>query len=225
MQPFTAAVPKVLLPIDGIPVIELLITELRQQGIRDFTVVTSHLAEMVQESLGSGERLGVRIRHIHESQPLDTAGCLGQLNPAPGPFLLVNADIVTDFRFMDLLRFHRRLRAMATVAVCRHQVDVDFGVVDFDAEGRMSNYREKAACDFMVSMGIYCLEAEVCRLVARGKRLSMPQLLLLLQDSGQIVGCHRQDCYWRDIGRPEDYARANEEFAGLSQHVRLLRAA
>ena len=89
----------------------------------------------------------------------------------------------------------------------------------------MSGYREKPACDFLVSMGIYCLEAEVCRLVARGRPLSMPQLLLLLQDSGKVIGCHRQDCYWRDIGRPEDYARANEDFAGLSKHVPMLKAA
>jgi NDP-mannose synthase len=218
LGPFTATMPKVLLPVDGVPVIERIIDQLRQQGIHDCTVVIGHLAEMVTAHLGSGERLGVRIRYVREARPLDTAGCLGQLSPRE-PFLLINSDILTDFQFIDLARSHQRARCAATVAVCRHSMYVDFGVVQCDAEGRMSGYFEKPSYDVWVSMGVYCLDPSVCRLVDRGERVSMPHLLRRVQDAGHVVRCHQADCYWRDIGRPEDYARANEELEEQSEPI------
>lgn len=216
LRPYTATVPKVLLPLDGVPVIELLIAQLREEGFGRITVVTGHLAEAVQQRLGNGERLGVRIDYLRETQPLDTAGCLGLMTLPKEPFLLINADIMTSFRFRDLLAAHQELQPLATVAVCRHPLSVDFGVVQFDAEGSMTGYHEKPTYELWVSMGIYCLDPQVCRHVARGESVSMPQLLTRLRDAGQTVRCHREVCYWRDIGRPEDYAQAQEDFARLN---------
>lgn len=211
LRPFTTTMPKSLLPIDGVPLIESLIADLRDQGIEDFTVVTGHLAETIEYYLGCGERLGVRIRYLREARPLDTAGCLGQLARPAEPFLFVNADIVTSFQFLDLVVFHHRLDATASVAVCRHRVNVEFGVVESGTDGILSGYDEEPGYDLCVSMGIYCLNPAVCRYVGRGERISMPQLLLRLHNAGEPVRVYRDDCYWRAIGRAEDYALAKND--------------
>jgi len=225
LRPYTAHVPKALLPINGVPVIELLIGQLRDQGVQEYTVVVGHMAEQIQKQLGSGARLGVEIHYVRETEPLDTAGCLGLFTPSTEPFLFVNADIMTDFPFLDLAKFHARLGSVATVAIARHHVKVDFGVVQCDVEGRMLGYVEKPSYDLSVSMGIYCLDPRVCDFVTRGERISMPDLLLRLCEAGEVVRCYRANCYWRDIGRPDDYAQAKQDLAELPQRFSVRRAA
>ena len=145
--------------------------------------------------------------------------------PSTKPFLLINADIVTDLRFTQLLQFHQRLRPAATVAACRHRVHVDFGVVECEADGRLQDFKEKPDYDLWVNMGIYCLDPRACDFVSAGERISMPDLLLRLRDAGENVLCYRADCSWRDIGRVEDYTQANKEFAMRDERTHWQRAA
>jgi NDP-sugar pyrophosphorylase family protein len=213
LHPFTAMLPKVLVPLDGVPVIELLIAQLRPHGVTDLTVVTGHLAEMVQGQLGRGERFGVRISYFRETVPLGTAGCLAEIPTPREPFLVVNGDLLTDFSFTQLACFHRRYRPIATIGTTRREINVDFGVIESDRRGRLSDYLEKPAYHLSVSMGIYCFDPRVCSYVTAGEPISMPELMLRLRDAGEPVLCLQEDCYWLDIGRPDDYARAREDFA------------
>ncbi|MCE9553380.1 MAG: NTP transferase domain-containing protein [Planctomycetes bacterium] len=224
LAPLTVRTPKVLLPIDGTAVIERLIGQLREEEILEITVVTGHLSEMVQQQLGNGDRLGVRIQYVCEPRLLDTAGCLGQLRPT-ATFLLINGDVVTDFRFSDLVRSHEEAACLASVAVRRHCLPVDFGVIQCDEGGRMSAFVEKPTYECWVNMGIYCFEPSVCRLVAAGERLSMPDLLLRLRSTHQEVNCHKTECYWRDIGRPQDYLQAQQDLATATPRLILRHAA
>lgn len=212
LQPFTAAFPKPLVPLDDVPVIELLVEQLRHYGITELTVVTGHLAELIQSFLGDGSRFGLRIEYLKEERPLDTAGCLGMLEPPREPFLVMNGDLLTTMNFLNLHRFHCQNGPMATIATYGKKITIDLGVLEIDADGQLQDYHEKPTHEFLVSMGIYCFQPEVCRYVQRGERLSMPQLILRLRDAGQKVLSYREECYWLDIGRPDDYARAIEEF-------------
>ncbi|NUQ63932.1 MAG: NTP transferase domain-containing protein [Pirellulales bacterium] len=212
LQPFTAAFPKPLVPLDDVPVIELLVQQLRHYGITDLTVVTGHLAELIQSFLGNGERFGLRIRYFKEEQPLDTAGCLGLIDRPREPFLVMNGDLLTTMNFLSMVRFHRRHGPTATIATYRKTVRIDLGVLQVDSESRLTEYQEKPTHEFLVSMGIYCFEPAVCDHVRPGERVSMPELILRLRDASEQVLCYREDCYWLDIGRPEDYAAAIEEF-------------
>jgi NDP-sugar pyrophosphorylase family protein len=198
LQPFTATFPKPLVPLDDVPVIEILVQQLRQHEITDLTVVTGHLAELIRSFLGDGERFGMRIDYFKETTPLDTAGCLGLLPRPAEPFLVMNGDLLTTLNFQQLVRFHQEHRPMATIATYPKKVTIDLGVVEMDPRGYL--------------MGIYCFQPEVCDYVAAGERISMPELILRLRDAGEPVLCYREDCYWLDIGRPEDYAVAVEEF-------------
>jgi len=212
LQPFTAAFPKPLVPLDDTPVIEVLVRQLQMFGITDLTVVTGHLAELIRAFLGDGERYGLRIHYFRETTPLDTAGCLGLLPRGEDPFLVMNGDLLTTLDFNRLADAHRQRGAAATIAAYRREVKIDLGVLKTDDEGRLVDYLEKPTHHFDVSMGIYCFDPLVCDYVKPGERLSMPDLILRLRDAGHEVLTFRDDCYWLDIGRPDDYATACDEF-------------
>lgn len=212
LQPFTATFPKPLVPLEDTPVIEVLIQQLHDEGIRDLTVVTGHLAHLIQAFLGNGERLDMQIEYFQEHTPLDTAGCLGVLPRPQESFLVMNGDLLTTLSFSGLAAFHRHRRPLATIAVYPRQVQIDLGVIEMDEDGRLTDYIEKPQHNFHVSMGIYCFEPRVCDYIEPGERISMPELILRLREAGETVLCYREDCYWLDIGRPDDYATAIEEF-------------
>jgi len=212
LQPFTAAFPKPLVPLDDTPVIELLVKQLQMFGITDLTVVTGHLAELIKAFLGDGERYGLRINYFRETTPLDTAGCLGLLPRPQEPFLVMNGDLLTTLDFNRLACFHKLRAPTATIAAYQREVKVDLGVLQTDDDGRLVDYLEKPTHKFSVSMGIYCLDPEVCDFIEPGERVSMPELILRLRDAGREVLTFHDDCYWLDIGRPDDYATACEEF-------------
>jgi len=128
------------------------------------------------------------------------------------PFLVMNGDLLTTLDFNALIALHKAQRPMATIATYPKKVTIDLGVVEMDERGYLTEYREKPSHDFFVSMGIYCFQPEVCDYVRPGERISMPELILRLRSAGQQVLCCREDCYWLDIGRPDDYALAVEEF-------------
>ncbi len=212
LQPFTATFPKPLVPLDDVPVIEILIQQLVRFGVRDFTVVTGHLAELLRAFLGDGARFGVRIRYLREDPPLDTAGCLGLLDRPSEPFLVMNGDLLTTLDFSQLMSFHRQQAPTATIAAHRREVKIDLGVLKISGNGGLDDYIEKPTYEFFVSMGIYCFDPRVCDFVKRGERISMPSLILRLRDAGEKILCYREDCYWLDIGHPDDYAQAIEDF-------------
>jgi NDP-sugar pyrophosphorylase family protein len=212
LQPLTATIPKPLVPLDDTPVIELLIRQLVYHKVHELTVVTGHLSHMIQSYLGNGERFGVRIDYLEERTPLDTAGFLGHIEPPTDPFLVMNGDLLTTLNFTNLMTFHREHHPLATVAAHKREVKIDLGVLRMSDNGLLTDYIEKPTYEFFVSMGMYCLDPRVCSLIKPGERISMPQLILRLRDAGELVLCYREDCYWVDIGRPDDYARAIDEF-------------
>lgn len=212
LQPFTAAFPKPLVPLDDVPMIEILVRQLQLFGITELTVVTGHLAELIRAFLGDGERYGVRISYFRETTPLDTAGCLGVLPRPSEPFLVMNGDLLTTLDFHRLAQFHRLRGATATIAAYRRKIKIDLGVLQTDDDGRLRDYLEKPTHEFLVSMGVYCFAPEVCDHIRPGERVSMPELMLRLRDAGCDVQTYQEDCYWLDIGRPDDYAAACDEF-------------
>lgn len=199
-------VPKPLLPVQGVPVIERLIARLRESGVQRCTVVTCHRAAEVEARLGDGGRLGVALDYLRESLPLGTGGCLGLIPRPDRPFYLANADILTDMCFRALADRHLRAGGLATVAVRRHATPIDFGVAEFDPTGRLTGYHEKPVHESFIGMGIYCLEPTVCDHVTPGEPTSMPEILSRMLVAGERVSCHPVAGLWLDIGRPEDYA-------------------
>jgi NDP-mannose synthase len=212
LRPFTASFPKPLVPLGDRPVVELLIRNLVDAGISDITLTLGHLAELVQAYFQHRRRLpdGLNLQYVVEDEPTGTAGSLSLVPGLDETFLVMNGDLLTDLDFNELVAFHRAQGAALTIATQRRHVKIDLGVLEFNAEAALTNYIEKPEHSYHVSMGVYVYEPEVLRYIKPGEYLDFPDLVLRLLGSGQRVSAYLTDCLWLDIGRPDDYARAQQ---------------
>jgi len=212
LAPYTAVLPKPLVPLGDMPILEILIRRLRHYGICDMTLAVGHLAQLIMAYFADGARYGVNITYVREEQPLGTAGPLSLVPGLDDTFLLMNGDLLTSLDCRDLIDFHRRSGASVTVATCRRSVNIDLGVLVVDSDGLVRDYIEKPVQQHDVSMGIYAFEPRVLDHIKPACRLDLPDLILRLLGRGEKVCAYRFDGYWLDVGRPEDYSRAIEEF-------------
>lgn len=220
LHPFSATFPKPLMPLGDVPILELLLRRLRGAGVEEVVLAVNHLRHLIEAFFGDGARFGVRITYSLEDRPLGTAGPIGAVLDSLGEeFLLANGDLLTTLDIGAMVRAHRARKADATIGVYEREMRSEFGLIDVDAEMRMTGYREKPTFRQLVSMGIYVPNAAAVRDHVRpGEHLDMPQLVQAMAAAGKAVFCHRQDCFWLDVGRPEDFALAQrmyEENPGL----------
>jgi NDP-sugar pyrophosphorylase family protein len=215
LHPFSVSFPKPLMPLGDKPVLEILVRRLVQFGIRDICLTLGHLGELIRAYFDHRRKLLERInlRYVHEETPTGTAGSLASVEGLDDTFLVMNGDLLTDLEFDGLVHFHRKQRAALTIATHTRTIKIDLGVLEFDAEQRITGYREKPVSTYHVSMGIYVYEPRVLSHIDPGKRLDFPDLVLRLLDRGERVCAYPTDCLWLDIGRPDDYAKAQELFA------------
>jgi len=212
LHPYTAVFPKPLVPLGDTPVLELLLRRLRRHGLRNITICTGHLAELIRSFFGDGDRFGVRIRYAKEDQPLGTAGPLALVRDLTETFVVMNGDLLTTLDFSALIDYHKRQNAEATIGAYSRTVRIDFGVLEADERGLFRDYREKPQFQFEVSMGVYVLNRSILRFIEPGRPMDMPDLILQSHANGGRVACYRSDCYWLDIGRADDYAEAQRQF-------------
>lgn len=216
LRPFTASFPKPLVPLGDTPVVEVLIRRLIEFGITDVTLTLGHLSELIQAYFLQRKDLCERLalRFVTETSPTGTAGSIALLDGLTETFLVLNGDLLTDIDYHALLDFHRQQGALLTIAAHRRQVKVDLGVLDISEDSRIVDYHEKPETTYSVSMGIYVYEPEVLTWIQPGEYLDLPSLVLRLIRDGKKVCAYQANCQWLDIGRPDDYARAQELFAG-----------
>jgi NDP-sugar pyrophosphorylase family protein len=212
LQPFTAVLPKPLMPIGDVPILEVVVRQLRRHGFDDITMAVGHLAELLMAYFGDGRKLGVTIRYSREEQPLGTAGPLALVDRPAEPFLVMNGDLLTTLDYLDLWRQHRSRGCIATLATSRRDVKVDLGVIETDDERWVTGYIEKPTYHYTISTGIYVFEPAALDYIPSGRRMDLPELVLKLLGSGQRVGAYPFSGMWLDIGRLDDYERAVSEF-------------
>ena len=215
LHPFTVVFPKPLVPLGDRPIIEVLIQRLIAFGITDITLTLGHLAELIKAYFQHRPQLTAqaRLRYVDEEEPTGTAGSLASVEGLDQTFLVMNGDLLTDLDFDALVSFHRRHGAALTIAAHRRQVKIDLGVLECGDDYRIIGYNEKPELSYDVSMGIYVYEPSVLKFIAPGTYLDFPDLVLKLIAAGEKVCAMPCDCLWLDIGRPDDYARAQEIYA------------
>jgi len=212
LAPYTTVFPKPLVPIGDMPILEVVVRQLRRAGVGQITMAVGHLAELLMAFFGDGARFGVRIDYSREDEPLGTAGPLAQIGGLEDAFLVMNGDVLTTLDYTALVAYHREHGAAATIAMHERSVKINLGVIEVNDDNRVVQYIEKPTHDYRVSMGIYVFEPSVLRYIERGVRLDFPELIWkLLADNEPVLG-YPYDGYWLDIGRPDDYARAVAEF-------------
>lgn len=215
LKPYTTSLPKPLMPINGeFPILEIILRQLKWYGFTRVTLAVGYLSEIMRAFCGDGGKWGLALDYSLEGRPLSTIGPLTLIPDLPEQFLVMNGDILTDLRYRDLMEFHETSRAEITVAVYKRTVKIDYGVLRHQ-DGRIVMFSEKPQFDFDVSMGVYVLNRSVVERLTPGSRYGFDNLMHdgLARDGRMVVYPHPG--YWLDIGRPDDFDRANEEFAGL----------
>jgi len=212
LYPYTAVLPKPLVPIGDRPILELLILQLRDAGVTHVTLATGHMAELVMAFFGSGEKYGIEIDYSLEHKPLGTVGPLGIIDGLDETFLVMNGDVLTDIDFSKLVEHHKRESAVVTVATHRKAVKLSLGVIETDLMGHVIGFREKPEFSVDVSMGIYVYEPEIVSRIPTGEALGFDDLMGQLLRDRTTIATYPFDGVWFDIGIPEDYGKAIEYY-------------
>ena len=215
LAPYTHILPKPLMPIGEMPILEVLLRQMKNAGIDDVVITIGHLAALLRSYFGDGERWKMNISYSYEDLPLGTAGPLSLITGLDQTFLVSNGDVLTTLDMKELIAFHKRKGGSATIAVHRRQVKIDLGVVQWNGNDFLAGYIEKPTYDYTVSMGIYIFEPRVLEYIPVGKYLDFPDLVLRLMAAGEKVAGYVFDGYWMDLGRPDDYQQANQDFCSM----------
>ncbi len=212
LRPYTATIPKPLLPIGDVPILEVVLRQLSEHGFTHVTLLLNHMSHLFIAILGDGERFGIKLDFVVEESPLGTAGSIALVDDLPDSFLVMNGDLLTTLDYGELFRFHSDNGNYGTIAVAKRQQKVDYGVIETDPDGLLLRYNEKPSLDYKVSMGINVLSNRCSDYIEAGKYLDMPTLMQAMRDDGKPVATFDSDCYWQDIGRIDDYDQATIDF-------------
>jgi len=207
LRPLTEDLPKPMLPVGGKPLMERVIDQLRQSGIRHVNVMTHYKSEKIVDHFGDGRAFGVELNYVDEKQPLGTGGGLGLMPHPNEPVLVINGDILTQVDFRAMLYFHQENHADITIGVRRYEMQVPYGVVECEGV-RVSRLQEKPQVGFLVNAGIYLLEPSVYQFMPQNTKFNMTDLIQWLLDAGQTVVSFPIHEYWLDIGQHADYTQA-----------------
>lgn len=211
LAPYTTILPKPLMPIGDMPILEIVIRQLAHHGIKDVTLAVGYLAELLMAYCGDGEKFGVKINYSREEEPLGTAGPISLIPNLNETFLVMNGDLLATLDYSAMWKNHKERGAIATLASYRRDIKIDLGVIESE-DGWVKNYIEKPTYHYSVSTGIYIFEPAILEHIERGKHLDLPELVLRLLKEDQKVNVYNFDGYWLDIGRHDDYETAIEEF-------------
>jgi dTDP-glucose pyrophosphorylase len=216
LRPHTQNCPKPLLPVAGKPMLEHIIVRAKSEGFTRFVLAVHYLGHMIEDHFGDGSRFGVAIEYVREREPLGTAGAVRLVNPRPdAPFLVTNGDVLTHIRYGELLDFHIRHGAAATMAVRLHEWQHPFGVVRTKGVD-IVGFEEKPIARSHVNAGIYVLEPLAVEHLAEGERCDMPVLFERLQQQSLRTIVYPMHEPWLDVGRPADYQSAQQIGPGES---------
>ena len=210
LRPLTEDLPKPMLPVGDRPVLEHIVTQLRTAGIRRLNITTHYKADMIEEYFKDGSNFGINIEYVDEKEPLGTAGALSLIDKPDGPLLVINGDIVTNVNLQAMLNFHDEHRADMTVGIRLYEETVPFGVIELDGT-RITRVTEKPTNRYMINGGIYLIGQDATSMIPKESRYDMTDLITdLLTGGHRVVGFPIQE-YWRDIGKIEDYKKAQSE--------------
>ncbi len=216
LRPFTTSLPKPLVPIgDELSVLEVVLRQLAHRGFGRVTMAIGHLGTLIQAVVGDGSQWNLEVDYATEEEPLGTMGpVIGMLDRLPEHFLVLNGDVLTDLDFGEMLDGHAASGAPLTIATYDREVEIDFGVLRVEGD-RVVGFEEKPTLAYTVSMGVYGLSRATLAAYPVGEMFGFDDLVLDLLAKRTEPAIRRHTGYWLDIGRPEDYDRANADFVRM----------
>lgn len=219
LRPFTVSFPKPLMPIGDQPILEIIIRQLVSYGFDHITLAVNHQAELLKAFFADGARLGVRIDYSLEHEPLGTMGPLRLIKDLPDDVLVMNGDILSNIDYGALLSAHIADNRVFTIATSARQQYIDYGVLTL-AGAQVTGFVEKPSIPYNVSMGVYCLGRAARERIPASGPFGFDQLVLALLGAGEPITAAPHAGYWLDIGRPDDYQKAIEDWPALKTELK-----
>lgn len=219
LEPFSLLVPKPLMPVGKMPIMEIIVRKLVKSGFTDIYVACGHLAELIKSYFNNGKKWGANIEYSIEDKELGTVGPLKLLRDRlDESFLVINGDTLTDLDFSKIFKFHIKKGNPLTIGVVKRTIPIDFGVVDFENE-KLTNFKEKPVIDYYVSMGVYVFNPYILRRIPEGVKYDFPDLVNDLIKDNLEINVYLHDGFWLDLGRKEDFSIAYEEFEKRQKEI------
>mgnify|MGYP001476118579 CR=1 FL=1 len=212
LKPYTVVLPKPLMPIGDFPILEVVIRQLAKNEFGHVTITVNHQAEIIKAFCGDGSRWGIKVDYSLESKPLSTMGPLKLIKDLPENFLVMNGDILTDLSFADFYNAHLTENNLFSISSYQRTEVSEYGVLEVDSSNRLTGFKEKPHNHYLVSMGIYMLNRRILDFIPEDTFFGFDMLMHDLLSKGEKVAVKPYDGYWLDIGRPDDYMQAIEEF-------------
>jgi NDP-sugar pyrophosphorylase family protein len=219
LNPYTIVLPKPLMPVGNLPILEIIVKQLKKYQLKDITLAVGYLGNLIQTFFGNGKKFGVKITYSLEEKPLGTMGPLTLIPGLKKTFMVMNGDLLTTLDYRKLISYHRSKKPIATIAVQKREIETDYGVLEYNKRLELTRYDEKPKLPYQVSMGIYIFEPGILSFIPRNKRFDFPELMNLLLKKGEKVSVYPSSDFWLDIGRHEDYKRAVEEFEKIRTEI------
>jgi NDP-mannose synthase len=213
LAPYTYVLPKPMMPVGDKAILEILLRQIKRAGISQVVLTVGHLAGLMQAFFQDGQQYDLDITYSFEPKPLGTAGPLALVPGLEETFLVSNGDVLTLLDINSFCAFHHQQGGVCTIAVHERQQHIDLGIIEQNHDDyQITGYVEKPSLDFKVSMGIYLFEPEVLKFIPKDQYLDFPNLVLKLLAAGERVVGYPYKGYWMDLGNPDDYAQANQDF-------------
>lgn len=219
LRPYTVVLPKPMMPLGDYSILEVIIRQLASAGVRHITLAVNHQAELLKSYFGDGSRWNIKIDHSLEQAPLGTMGPLRLIKDLPEDFFVMNGDVLSDLNFKQLFNDHRASKSLFTISSSVREENVDYGVLEVSANRNLAGFREKPKLTYEVSMGVYVVNRQALASIPDNTPYGFDNLMLDLLAAGKPVNVRRHDGYWRDIGRPDDYMQAIDEFAQMKTRL------
>ena len=217
LRPYTVVLPKPLMPIGEYPILELVIRQLIKYDFSHITLCVNHQAELIKSFFGDGNRWGIKIDYSHEIEPKGTMGPLKKIIDLPENFLVMNGDILTNLDFNKFYFDHVNSREIFSISSFKRKQKIDYGVLECDQNKYLKGFKEKPMYEFNVSMGIYMAAKEIIDFIP-DEFFGFDSLMLKLLNLGKSINVIEFNDYWLDIGRPDDYIKAIEDFESMKNY-------
>jgi NDP-sugar pyrophosphorylase family protein len=214
LKPYTAVLPKPLMPVGDYPILEIILRQLKNAGVEEVILAVGYMSQLFQAFFQDGSRYGLNLSYSFEEKALGTAGPIAlAVDRLEDDFIVMNGDLLTTLKYGNIFAHHRKMKAAATIGLYPREVKIDLGIIEKDTEGRLARYIEKPTYNFEVSMGINVLNKDAVKPYLKPSTyLDLPDLLTRMKADGRQVHTYSEPCYWLDIGRVDDYQTATEIF-------------
>jgi NDP-sugar pyrophosphorylase family protein len=216
LRPYTLILPKPLMPLGDKPIAEILIKKLAKEGFQKIILAVNYRADLIKSFFENGRKWNVKIIYSFEKKQLGTAGPLKIVKDLPNNFLVINGDILSDINLDFFFKNHLKSKKLLSISITSRKELVDYGVVLTNKKKQVINFKEKPVNNYLVSMGVYCLNKKVLNFFPQNKKFGFNQLILFLLKNNFEINTFYHNKYWLDIGRPNDYEKAQKDYEKLN---------